>query len=408
MTTSSSPASAVEGFGRLDEHSLRLFVESVSDYAIFMLDPRGYVVSWNVGAQRIKGYRVDEIVGQHFSRFYSDDDVANGKPARALEVASVAGRVEDEGWRVRKDGSRFWASVVITAVRDADGRLAGFGKVTRDMTDLHAQIEANERLTIQLREHAQSLEHQVERRTAELLRSNEDLRHSNVALETFAYSISHDLRGPLRTIKGFAEILLTDHAAAVAGEAGDFLARIAAAAGRLSDLVESLLTYSRLTRTRSGNQVQRVSLDRAVDAVLAEIPPAQRPAGTLQVARPLGEVLAEREAVGLIVRNLITNALKFVRPEVGARVRVWTERQQDALRLNVEDNGVGIDGRHRELIFRPFERLHASAVYPGVGLGLAIVSAAVTRLGARCGVTSDGATGSRFWVEFAADSAPVS
>jgi PAS domain S-box-containing protein len=117
------------------EKRFRLLVESVRDYAIFMLDPEGRIVSWNLGAERIKGYRADEIVGEHFSRFYPPEDVAAGKPARGLEVAEREGRVEDEGWRVRKDGSRFWANVVITALRDAGGRLVGFAKVTRDLTE---------------------------------------------------------------------------------------------------------------------------------------------------------------------------------------------------------------------------------------------------------------------------------
>src|SRR5690349_12222132 len=115
-----------------------LFVSSVVDYAIFMLDPSGHIISWNEGAQRIKGYTADEIIGEHFSIFYPRDDARNGKPGWELEVAKREGRYEEEGWRLRKDGSRFWASVVITAVRDDTGRLRGFGKVTRDLTERHA------------------------------------------------------------------------------------------------------------------------------------------------------------------------------------------------------------------------------------------------------------------------------
>ena len=113
----------------------RRLVESVSDYAIFALDPEGYVSSWNPGAQRIKGYTADEIIGRHFSSFYPPDDIAAGKPAWELEVAAREGRVEDEGWRLRKDGSRFWANVVISAVRDNQGQVTGFTKVTRDVTE---------------------------------------------------------------------------------------------------------------------------------------------------------------------------------------------------------------------------------------------------------------------------------
>src|SRR5207244_5942769 len=120
---------------RDSEERFRLMVEGVKDYAILMLDPDGYVVSWNAGAERIKGYTTEEIIGQHFSRFYPNEDITSGKPTRELKLATTDGRFEDEGWRVRKDGSRFWANVVVTAIYDEEGQLRGFSKVSRDMTE---------------------------------------------------------------------------------------------------------------------------------------------------------------------------------------------------------------------------------------------------------------------------------
>ncbi len=134
-----------EGAGMGDER-FRLLVESVRDYAILMLDPEGHVVSWNAGAERIKGYRASEIIGQHFSRFYPAEDVQRGKPAMELRVASAEGRFEDEGWRVRKDGSRFWANVIITALRDPAGRLTGFAKISRDLTERKQLEEERDKL----------------------------------------------------------------------------------------------------------------------------------------------------------------------------------------------------------------------------------------------------------------------
>ena len=138
------------------ETRFRLFIEAVKDYAIYVLDPEGRVNSWNEGAQRIKGYPSEEILGQHFSRFYPPEEVAAGKPQRQLEIAAREGKVEDEGWRMRKDGSRFWANAVITAIRDGQGRLAGFVKVTRDFTEkMRAQEalqEANTRLAAEVAE----------------------------------------------------------------------------------------------------------------------------------------------------------------------------------------------------------------------------------------------------------------
>src|SRR5688572_2971182 len=162
--------------------AFRLFVESVHDYAIFMLDRDGYIVSWNQGAQRIKGYAPGDIIGSHFSRFYSRQDIQDGKPQRELAIASAEGRVVDEGWRIRSDGSRFWAHVVITAVRDTDGTLIGFGKVTRDVTAMHAHAEENRRLAAQLQEQARRLEQDVRARTADLQRANAELQSANTAL----------------------------------------------------------------------------------------------------------------------------------------------------------------------------------------------------------------------------------
>ncbi|HVH62459.1 MAG TPA: PAS domain S-box protein, partial [Candidatus Dormibacteraeota bacterium] len=160
-----------------------LFVSNMVDYAIFMLDPHGKVVTWNEGAHRIKGYRASEIIGRHFSIFYPLEAVNSGKPESELEVAGRDGRYEEEGWRVRKDGTRFWASVVITAVRDQAGRLCGFGKVTRDLTERHLQeVEreaAREREADRLHSHADRLA-RLERTKTEFL---------NLA--------SHELRGPL-------------------------------------------------------------------------------------------------------------------------------------------------------------------------------------------------------------------
>ena len=142
MPPGERPLSAGRAAESAQEERFRLLVESVKDYAIFMLDPSGHVTTWNAGAERIKGYTAEEIIGKHFSIFYPPEDVAAGKCERELEVATREGRFEDEGWRVRKDGSRFWANVVITALRNPQGALIGFAKVTRDLTE-RRQAEEN-------------------------------------------------------------------------------------------------------------------------------------------------------------------------------------------------------------------------------------------------------------------------
>jgi PAS domain S-box-containing protein len=169
-----SSLAAQTKLGAQNEELFRLLVESVRDYAIFMLDPSGHVATWNIGARRIKGYTADEIVGKHFSSFYPAEDIRQGKCELELEGAAQEGRFEDEGWRVRKDGTRFWANVVISSVRDGHGRLVGFAKVTRDLTE---------------RNKAQ--EEQSARRAAE---------EANRIKDEFLAMLGHELRNPLAPI----------------------------------------------------------------------------------------------------------------------------------------------------------------------------------------------------------------
>src|SRR5262245_24984189 len=178
---------------RLLVDAYRLLVEGVKDYAIFLLDCAGKILTWNSGAQRMKGYSPEEIIGKHFSIFYTDADLKAQIPQRELEIATVAGRVEDEGWRVRKDGTWFWANVVINALRDENGKLRGFAKVTRDMSE-HRRTEET------LREQASILEQRVQERTAELERANR-------AKDEFIGVVSHELRTPLTSITGWVQML---------------------------------------------------------------------------------------------------------------------------------------------------------------------------------------------------------
>jgi PAS domain S-box-containing protein len=172
---------SMRGIGHND-HLFRLLVQRVHDYAIFMIDPKGLVMSWTEGAEALKGYQAHEIIGQSFERFYQEEDRRNNKPAQLLKIAAARGRVEDEGWRIRKDGTPFWADVIITAIRDETGHLIGFGKVTRDLTERRRADEAR-------REAAQALEKRVAERTRELQDANAALQEKNAELEKFADSV---------------------------------------------------------------------------------------------------------------------------------------------------------------------------------------------------------------------------
>jgi PAS domain S-box-containing protein len=209
-----------------NDHAFRLFVESVKDYAIFMLDPQGRVVTWNAGAQRIKGYRPEEILGAHFSRFYLPEDVAQDKPAHELEIACRLGRFEDEGWRVRKDGSRFLANVLLTPLRDPEGRLYGFGKITRDVTG------------------RRTAEAQVFELAEELRRAKEaDLDRMNQLRlkDEFLCHVSHEFRAPLASIYSFTTLIADRLAGATTPKQDEYLAIILKNIRQLQAMIEDLL-----------------------------------------------------------------------------------------------------------------------------------------------------------------------
>jgi signal transduction histidine kinase len=239
------------------------------------------------------------------------------------------------------------------------------------------------------------LEQQVEARTAELTRVNQEL-------DAFAYTISHDLRAPIRAVHGYAEAITEDHGAAMPDEARTYLQRIQGAASRMENLIQDILTYSRLAREKVS--LRPVHLDAVVDQALASIAPSITAAGaSVEVERPLPEVLAHPPILAQAVENLLSNAVKFAAP--GARPHVRVRAQDGAAgraRLVVEDDGIGIAPEHQDRIFRPFERLHGIEAYPGTGIGLAIVRRAAERMGGSCGVASAPGQGSRFWMELQA------
>jgi PAS domain S-box-containing protein len=344
------------------ERVLRLLVDSVWDYAIFMLTPEGRVASWNPGAERIKGYAPEEIIGRHFRTFYPEKEQEERKPEHELVVAAQVGRFEDEGWRIRKDGSRFWANVVIVAVRDEEGQLIGFGKITRDLTS---------------------------RRNAEAERDQ-----SIKDLESFNYSVSHDLRAPLRAIEGFAAALGEDLPSPLSPDVREDLAQINAAVKRMNALIDHLLDYSRVSR--ADMEMVDVDLADVIDGVLP-----LGPDGAIRTAiEPGVRVKAQRSALTQAVSNLVDNALKFHKPGLGPAVEIVASRNGgNMVRIAVKDAGIGIAPEHHERIFQIFQRLHTRGAYPGTGIGLALVKRIAERFGGAVGVESEAGRGSTFWID---------
>jgi PAS domain S-box-containing protein len=342
------------GDAALDADGLyRLLVESVRDYAIFALDGAGHVLSWNAGAQRIKGYAAEEIIGRHFSVFYPAEAVAARFPQHELEVAAASGRFEDEGWRVRKDGSLFWANVVITALRDKAGRLAGFAKVTRDLTE---------------RRQAQ------ERAIADARRVSEVEATSRTKSE-FLTTLSHELRTPLNAIGGYVELLALEVPGAINEAQRQYLERIRASQQHLLVLVNDLLNLSRAEAGRieySLGPVPLLPLLTELEAMM--LPQAQARGVDLRFAGCSLDAVARADAgrTHQIVLNLLSNAVKFT-PADGW-VSLGCSLTGDRVEVTVRDSGPGIAADQQEAIFEPFVQLGRSltTAQEGIGLGLAI------------------------------------
>jgi PAS domain S-box-containing protein len=363
---------------RLSEERFRLLVEGVKEYAILMLDPEGNVLSWNAGAERLIGYRAEEILGLHISRFYPED-VGHPSAEEALAIAAHEGHFREEGWRVRMDGSRFWADVTLTALRDRGGALRGFAKITHDMTERRAADE-------EIRVLNAELEQRVRQRTAELAQAVSEL-------EAFSYSVSHDLRAPLRAIDGFSQALCAHGAERLDDQGRHYLERIRAGARRMSDLIDDLLLLARVSRSA----LRRDAVD--VGELAAGIVDEQRrrhPGRHVDVRIAKGmAATADRRLLAIALENLLDNAWKFTSRRPQAHIEVGTEPKDGEEAYFVRDDGAGFDMAYADKLFGAFQRLHDAADFEGTGIGLATAQRVIARHGGRMwaeGRPGEGAT----------------
>jgi PAS domain S-box-containing protein len=349
----------------------------VRDYAIFALDPQGHVASWNEGAQRIKGYTADEIIGRHFSIFYPPERIAERFPEHELQVARQVGRFEDEGWRIRQDGSRFWANVVITALRDASGTLVGFAKVTRDLTERRA---AEERRVSDARRVAAA-------------------EAANRTKSEFLASMSHELRTPLNAIGGYADLLMEGLYGPVAAEQHAALQRIRRSQQHLLTIISDLLNYSRIEAGQITYDVGPVPVVAMLDAVGAMIEPqAIRRGLTLErgPCPPQAVVRVDRPRTEQILLNVLSNAVKFT--PGGGQIVVSCDRRGDRVTVRIRDTGPGIPADQLEAVFEPFVQLGRTlnSAHEGTGLGLAISRDLARAMGGDLTAESTPGVGSTF------------
>ena len=381
--TDNSARKQVEEKLRWTEEGFRLMVESVTDCAIVMLDSEGRVVSWNTGAQRIKGYSAEEIVGQHFSRFYPPADVTRGVPQRDLDLAAAQGRCEVEGWRVRKDGSTFWANVVFTAIRDPAGNARGFAKLTRDLTERR----------------------QVEQTLTEAKGAAEK---ANLAKSEFLSSMSHELRSPLNAILGFAQLMESDVTPATPSQKAS-IDEILRAGWYLLELINEILDLAQIESGRLSLSTEPTSLAEVLLECQAMIEPQAQPRG-IRMTFPSFEVpcyvAVDRTRLKQVLINFLSNAIKYNKSG-GTVVVDLAGSTLERIRINVRDTGAGLPPEKRAQLFEPFNRLgQEHGAEQGTGIGLVMSKRLVELMGGVLGVESQVGVGSVFWCEVGAAVAP--
>jgi PAS domain S-box-containing protein len=334
-----------------------LMIGEVEDYAILMLDRNGMIRNWNKGAQKIKGYTEEEAVGMHFRMFYRPEDREAGLPEQLIDLAAREGKAAHEGWRLRKDGTSFWGSVVITALHDPDGEVVGFSKVTRDLTE-RKQTEDK------LAQYARQLEAQ------------------NNELKQFAYAAAHDMKEPLRKILMYYSAILGENGESLPEEQQQsYLQRSADAARRMQCLIDDLLAFTTVVGT--GQIFESVNLNHLLEEVVSEFQDAIDQAGATINVGSLPTVKGITFQLRQLFANLVSNSIKFRAKDrplsisiTGTSVRI--PEMADVYgatrfeRVEVRDNGIGFAPEQAEKIFDMFERLHSRDEFSGTGIGLAI------------------------------------
>ena len=347
----------IEELRRSEERYHRM-VSEVEDYAIILLDKDGNIENWNKGAERIKRYTAEEALGKNFRIFYTKEDQTKRLPEVLLNEAAKHGKALHEGWRIRKDDTVFWGSIVITALYDDNADIIGFSKVTRDLTERKANEEA-------------------------LLKKNIELEKKNQELSTFAYVSSHDLQEPLRKIQAFTSRILEIEAENLTERGHDYFNRLQAAVVRMRTLIQDLLLYSGI------DESERKFVSTDLNLLVAEVHQdvnelLESKNGTL-VYNALPTVNVIPFQFVQLMSNLIANAIKFSKKDVAPHIEIKAEVLQGQQiqhlvadenksyhHITVSDNGIGFSPQYSLKIFEVFQRLHHKKDYPGTGVGLAI------------------------------------
>ncbi|MES2395976.1 MAG: ATP-binding protein [Bacteroidota bacterium] len=350
------------------ERQLQLMVSNIMGYAIFMIDITGHILSWNQGAVNINGYLEEEIIGKHISVFYTSEDIEQRKPEHNLKVAQEEGRCESEGWRIRKNGSMFWADAIFTAIYDEAGVLEGFAKITHDISD------------------RKKAEDELKQKTLELLRSNQEL-------EQFAYVASHDLQEPLRMVTSYLQLIEKRYKDKLDQDAIDFIGFAVDGSSRMRVLIQSLLEYSRVNRIKP---FEPINVNDLLNEIIQNLGDAikEQKATVLFGAMPI--IYGDFVLIGQLFQNLIENAIKF-KGDNDPKVFISAKKENNEYLFSVKDNGIGMKKEYLDKIFVIFQRLNNKEKYPGTGIGLAICKKIVERHNGKIWVESEEDKGSTFY-----------
>ena len=363
------------------EERFRLLVESMQDYAIFMLDPEGQVTSWNIGAERIEGFQHEEIIGEPFARFYTTEDQAQGFPEQALRYAATNGRSEQEGWRVRKDGARFWANTVVSALLDERKNLVGFSVVTRDLTEKKRVEEVLRESEAKLRRQAQELEQQ-------LIASGR-----LVSLGVITASMAHEFNNPLGIVMGFTQQLLSEFEPNTPNHQA--LKIIDEETKRCQRIIQELLQYSRPKNADLCPTDVKQAIDKTMNMVANRLY-KQKIETRAMIADDLPLIPADPQQLEQVLINLFLNAIdampKGGNLEVEAALKA-TQENTPSLVITVIDSGSGIDQEDLAKIFQPF---FSAKKGKGIGLGLSISERIIKNHGGTIAVESMPGKGTTF------------
>jgi signal transduction histidine kinase len=313
-----------------------------------------------------------------------EERVAFGRLLRGERLEAI------ETTRLHQDGEPRWVRLSLSAIKNPAGEVVGLAKIARDITARKLAELTLREAKKQLGLRALELEIKVRERTAKL-------QETVGELEAFSYSLSHDMRAPLRAIQSFAEIVLADHGEQIGLTGAGRLKRVISAAQRMERLIEDVLAYSRVSRRTVVSDP--IDVEKLIEEIIAEWPEFQPPKAEIVIQRPLLPVVGHAVSLSQCLTNLLDNAVKFVAPGVTPRVRVRTEPIGEQVRLWVEDNGIGIEPAARRRLFAMFQRVHSEREYAGTGIGLVIIRKAAERMGGEVGVESEPGKGSRFWLQ---------